>query len=130
LSVAAICSYSGWSRATVYRLFEADGGLFSYIQQRRLQRALMELIFERHGRRVLDIALENQFASEATFNRAFRRTFGLPPGEARTLAQHPKGRNRAHSASDTLDERHLTIRRIQQLVAGPGRDSSASRATA
>lgn len=85
LCAAAICAHSGWSRATVYRLFKAESGLMSYVQGRRLQRALRELAASSPRRRILDIALEYQFASEATFNRAFRRHFGLPPGAARSL---------------------------------------------
>jgi len=86
LCVAAICAHSGWSRATTYRLFEPEGGLVHYVQQRRLERAFAELISGERRRRILDIALESHFASEATFNRAFRRTFGLPPGAARARA--------------------------------------------
>jgi AraC-like DNA-binding protein len=87
LCAATICTQSGWSRATVYRLFKGEGGLLSYVQRRRLQRAFQELAAFGEHRRILDIALECQFASEATFNRAFRRTFGLPPGAARSLLQ-------------------------------------------
>jgi AraC-like DNA-binding protein len=82
-----ICARSGWSRATVYRLFEAEGGLARYIRQRQLHRAFRELMRGlRPGRRILDLALDCQFASEATFCRAFRRMFGIPPGEVRELA--------------------------------------------
>jgi AraC-like DNA-binding protein len=115
LSADTICKHSGWSRATVYRLFESEGGLVAYVQQQRLQRALMELIFGRSRRRVLDIALQSQFSSEATFNRAFRRTFGIPPGEARTLARHsmiePLPGNPAAAANDP----ETPVRWIRQL---------------
>ena len=87
LSAEFICARSGWSRATVYRLFEADGGLARYIRQRQLQRAFRELMrgFP-SGRRILDLAMDCQFASDATFSRAFHRMFGIPPGEVRELA--------------------------------------------
>lgn len=86
LSADFICARSGWSRATVYRLFETEGGLARYIRQRHLLRALRELLSgqERH-RRIVDLAVAHQFASEATFNRAFRRAFGIPPGAVRDL---------------------------------------------
>lgn len=87
LSIDLLCSHAGCSRATVYRLLEAEGGPIRYIRQRRLQRAFQELICGRvpHGR-ILALALRHRFASEATFNRAFRRTFGIPPGEVREIA--------------------------------------------
>jgi len=89
LSPETICARSVWSRATLYRLFEPHGGLSRYIRQLRLQRAYAELSQGGRHRRILDIALDSQFASEATFSRAFRRTFGMPPSEARTLALRP-----------------------------------------
>jgi AraC-like DNA-binding protein len=87
LSVDFICARSGWSRATVYRLFESEGGLAHYIRQRHLLTALRELVSgQQPHRRILDLALSHQFSSEAAFNRAFRRAFGVPPGKIRDLA--------------------------------------------
>lgn len=87
LSADFICARSGWSRATVYRLFEREGGLAHYIRQRHLLTALRELMSGQPlHRRILDLAISHQFASEATFNRAFRRAFGIPPGRIRDLA--------------------------------------------
>jgi AraC-like DNA-binding protein len=87
LSAGFVCARSGWSRATVYRLFEAEGGLARYIRKRHLLHAFRELTCgQAHRARILDLALAHQFASEATFNRAFRRAFGVPPGRMRDLA--------------------------------------------
>ena len=87
LSTRLICARSGWSRATVYRLFQAEGGLARYIRERRLHWALRELMSSSSPyRRILDLAVDCQFASEATFCRAFHRQFGSPPGEVRALA--------------------------------------------
>jgi AraC-like DNA-binding protein len=87
LSAELICARSGWSRATVYRLFQAEGGLARYIRRRRLQWAFRQLMRSGPPRpRVLDLAVECQFASEATFCRAFHRLFGVPPGEVRARA--------------------------------------------
>jgi AraC-like DNA-binding protein len=39
---------------------------------------------------VLEVALDAGYESEAAFNRAFKREFGLPPGRYRKkLADHP-----------------------------------------
>jgi AraC-like DNA-binding protein len=87
LSAEFVCARSGWSRATVYRLFEAEGGLARYIRKRHLLRAFRELTSaEPPHLRIVDLALAHQFAGEASFNRAFRRAFGIPPGKARDLA--------------------------------------------
>lgn len=87
LSAEFVCARSGWSRATVYRLFEVEGGLARYIRKRHLLDALRELTTGQPSRlRILDLALAHQFASEASFNRAFRRAFGIPPGKVRDLA--------------------------------------------
>ena len=91
LSADLICTRSGWSRATVYRLFQAEGGLARYIRQRRLHWAFRELMSGRSPRRrIVDLAIDCQFASEATFSRAFHRLFGMPPGEVRALADRSR----------------------------------------
>ena len=87
LGVEALCSEFGLSRAGLYRFFAPQSPI-SYIQQRRLHRAYAILISPAfRAWRILDVALECQFASDATFIRAFRRQFGLSPGEVRKLAE-------------------------------------------
>ncbi|MGH8148724.1 MAG: helix-turn-helix domain-containing protein [Steroidobacteraceae bacterium] len=101
LSLDLLCSHSGCSRATVYRLLEAEGGPIRYIRQRRLERAFRELICGGAFQgRIRELALRHRFASEATFNRAFRRTFGLPPGEVREIAAHSRRAVLAGGAAD------------------------------
>lgn len=91
LSADFVCARSGWSRATVYRVFEAEGGLARYIRGQHLLRAFRELTSAQQGRRrIIDVAVAHQFSSEATFNRAFRRAFGMPPGRMRDLAAGPQ----------------------------------------
>ncbi len=76
------------SRASLYRLFEADGGLVRYVQEQRLNHALMLLITPAaQGKRLIDLAVALQFSSDSTFVRAFRQQFGLTPGEIRKLAK-------------------------------------------
>jgi AraC-like DNA-binding protein len=87
VSVDYLCGNFGLSRSALYRLFEPEGGLAAYIQQRRLIRAYARLAApEMRHQRIIDIALESQFASDATFARAFRRQFGITPREVRALA--------------------------------------------
>lgn len=83
LTVANLSRRFALSRASLYRLF-APQSPASYIQQRRLHRAFAILVSPAFRPwRVIDVAIECQFSSDATFIRAFRRAFGLTPGEAR-----------------------------------------------
>lgn len=84
----SICRQFGLSRATLARLFEAEGGLAHFIQQRRLHRAFVMLGSTAHRHwRLIDIALECNFSSDATFIRAFRKLFELTPGDVRRMAR-------------------------------------------
>jgi len=75
------------SRASLYRLFGADGGLARYVQDQRLNRALRLLIApDARGKRLIDLAVDLQFSGDSTFARAFRRQFGMTPGEIRELS--------------------------------------------
>ena len=88
LTAADLCRRFQIPRASLYRLFEADGGLARYVQEQRLNRALIWLIAPAsQGKRLIDIALDLQFSSDSTFVRAFRRQFGLTPGEIRQLSE-------------------------------------------
>lgn len=82
LGVDAISARFGISRATLYRLFELDGGVARYIRERRLLRA-MRLLTAPGGRpRVSSVAYATGFSDEKTFSRAFNRHFGFLPREA------------------------------------------------
>ncbi|KJC47125.1 AraC family transcriptional regulator [Bradyrhizobium sp. LTSP885] len=83
-----LCRRFEISRASLYRLFEADGGLARYIQEQRLNRALRLLVSPRsRSNRLIDLALDLQFSSDSSFVRAFRRHFGITPGEVRELSE-------------------------------------------
>jgi AraC-like DNA-binding protein len=106
-----LCGRFGISRASLYRLFEADGGLLRYVQQQRLNRALRRLINPApRGNRVIDLATDLRFSSESTFIRAFRRHFGLPPGEVKELSGAWLRKTEAASGPDGLFH-HLAGRR-------------------
>ena len=88
LAADDLCRRFEISRASLYRLFEADGGLARYIQEQRLNRALMLLVSPAsRSKRLIDLALSLQFSSDSSFVRAFRRRFGSTPGEIRELAE-------------------------------------------
>jgi AraC-like DNA-binding protein len=76
------------SRASLYRLFGSEGGLARYVQDRRLNRALHLLIGPgARGKRLIELAVDLQFSGDSTFVRAFRRQFGVTPGEVREMSE-------------------------------------------
>lgn len=88
LTAEDLCRRFRISRAGLYRLFEPEGGLGRYVQEQRLNLALRRLAApaSRTGR-LIDLALDLRFSGDSTFVRAFRRRFGLTPGEVRGLAE-------------------------------------------
>ena len=78
---AQICNMFNLSRATLYRMFEADGGVRRYIQDRRLYAAVWDLAEGGiHRGRLTEVAEKWGFSLNANFNRAVKNVFGMPPG--------------------------------------------------
>ncbi|MET4177205.1 AraC-like DNA-binding protein [Bradyrhizobium sp. LA6.1] len=89
LTADELCRHFQISRATLYRLFEADGGLSHYVREQRLNLTFRQLISpSAEDTRLIDLAVGMRFSSDSTFIRAFRRKFGLTPGELRELADN------------------------------------------
>jgi len=75
------------TRPTLYRIFEADGGVEAYVTRRRLHRTLISLKNTPPERGVVRrIAERFGFVDASNFNRAFRSEFGFCPSEM--LGQH------------------------------------------
>lgn len=72
-------------RATVYRLFEHEGGLAAYILRCRLREAAEQLI-KRPQMPVVEIAYNLGFSSASDFTRAFRRVHEMAPRDFRMAA--------------------------------------------
>ncbi|MDO9357003.1 MAG: AraC family transcriptional regulator [Solirubrobacteraceae bacterium] len=86
LSAADLCAAIHVSRATLYRLFDAYGGVSSHIRERRLAR-IREVLCEGRGRRSLArIAEDHGFENSAHFSRAYRQQYGHCPRDAAALA--------------------------------------------
>ncbi len=98
-----LCRHFQISRATLYRLFEADGGLAHYVREQRLNLAFRRLISPaEQDNRLIDLAIGMHFSSDSTFIRAFRRKFGLTPGQLRELADDWLNETGAVPAIDTV----------------------------
>jgi AraC-like DNA-binding protein len=78
LTPESVLNVSQLSRATLYRLFEGEGGLSTYIRNRRLREAADELL-RFPNMAVLEIAYGLGFKSASDFNHAFRRAYDMSP---------------------------------------------------
>ncbi|VVE90466.1 helix-turn-helix domain-containing protein [Pandoraea bronchicola] len=100
LSPEQISAAMGLSRSSLYRLFQADGGVQAYIQARKLDRCFDELLLSTGNRiTIIEIAYRYGFSSESVFSRAFRRRFGVSPREVRASAGRTKDRKPVGPAS-------------------------------
>lgn len=84
-------------RHTLYRLFEHEGGIETYIRHRKLRAAADDLISFPHVQ-VQDVAYGLGFSSPQDFSRAFRRTFDLAPQDFRALVLERKRREENNGA--------------------------------
>lgn len=72
------------SRAHLYRMFAADGGVATLVRERRLEAAYRELMRSvGPSRSITEIAYDLGFSSSGQFLRAFRSRFAMTPSEAR-----------------------------------------------
>ena len=76
------------SRSAVYRLFESEGGVSSFIRRERLQRCYEELTVRTSlPRRVAEVATRWGFDNPSHFNRLFKSEFGATPSTIATRAR-------------------------------------------
>ena len=88
LALEDIAKAAGLSQYHLHRWFTAIFGysIKAYVRRRRLTEAAVQL--RTTDRDVLEIALESCFQSQASFTRAFRNLFGVPPGRYRKMGAH------------------------------------------
>jgi AraC-like DNA-binding protein len=78
------------SRAHLYRMFAADGGVARVIRERRLDAAYRALASPGMAHRsITQIAFDFGFSSSGQFQRAFQSRFELSPSEARRAGLSP-----------------------------------------
>ena len=84
LTTDRVCTMTGIFRSSLYRLFEEDKGVASYIRLRRLDALRSELVDPgSQHQSVAQLAEGRALHSPSTLNRAIRRRFGCTPGECR-----------------------------------------------
>ncbi|MFS8112354.1 AraC family transcriptional regulator [Rhizobium jaguaris] len=86
LTVDNLCKDLGLSRARLYRLFEADGGIHAYIRRERLLQTRKALSNHDDRRPICQIAEQWGFIDPSAFTRAFRHEFGISPRDVRSEA--------------------------------------------
>lgn len=108
VSPARVAEEAGFSLFHFHRIFRGMVGqsLGNYLRRRRLTDAGEQLLTT--DRRVLDIALDYQFGSQAAFTRAFRTVYEMTPGEYRRRGQRLL----------LLEKPRLTVERLQHLQSG------------
>jgi AraC-like DNA-binding protein len=83
-----IAAAANVSRASLYRLLAAEGGIRAVLLKRRLDEALRLMLADNKDERSLaDIAQSCGFGGTSQFSRAFRARFGVPPRQYLVLVR-------------------------------------------
>jgi AraC-like DNA-binding protein len=122
LTPERLAAAAGLSRSALYRMFEAEGGVASYIRDVRLAFAHAALRDPRHAHRgIAELAEAHGFPDPSPFSRAFRQAYGMTPGEVRALGlpgpAPARSRNVAPTVSGLAEGDVAT--QIYGLLAGP-----------
>lgn len=117
LSLAALAVASGLSPSTLKRHIGAATGETPrrYVERLRLERAASQLMLRQAT--ILEIALDNGFASHEVFSRAFTRHFGITPRtwRERRVAGGLGQNERRPGISESLDGAAVSSTRITRL---------------
>lgn len=114
------------SRASLYRLLAAEGGIRALLLKRRLDEAMRLLLADSDSEPFLaDVAKRCGFGGMSQFSRAFRARFGLPPRQYRALVrQQDRDWHEARLSADGFGKDSLFWRRRDESApkALPGAD--------
>ena len=118
LTVAELAAVAGFSPYHFSRLFTARFGIsaMEYVRTCRLQSAALRLTGDRPPP-LAELAFDCGFESQEAFTRAFRRRYGVPPGQFQrtALTQQPR----------LSMEREMTTARVEMLKDLVRRDAIA-----
>ena len=100
---------AGVSHWHFQRMFKALTGetLKAYVRSRRLANARIQLLTTEAP--VLDIALRAGFESQASFTRAFKKAFGMPPAQYRSLGSEHLFLEKVRIDEDYLRHIHQNV---------------------
>lgn len=109
LSPRTLLRRFGVSRASLFRMFAAEGGVRHYINDRRLYRAVHQLSHDPNTRgKISQVSEHWGFSSLANFNRSVRRQFGVKPS---ALFEAP-----LRSVPMPKDQTSISRLQVQQLM--------------
>jgi AraC-like DNA-binding protein len=97
LNVDTVRAAFHYSRSSIYRLFDSEGGIARYIREQRLLRCFDELTQPGRSPRVREVATRWGFDNPSHFHRLFTRRFGLAPSNLAAA-------RRARSARERVDD--------------------------
>ena len=108
-----IAQAANLSRASLYRLLGAKGGIRAVLLKRRLDQALQLMLADNTDERSLaEIAKRCGFGGMSQFSRTFRARFGAPPRQYRALVrQQDLDWHEARLVADGFDKDALLWRR-------------------
>ena len=124
MTLAELASVAGFSPYHFSRLFTARFGesVMDYVRTVRLQAASSRLVGD-NPPSLIDLAFDCGFESQEAFTRAFRRAYGVPPGQyqrqspRRLLVTERLMPSTAKAAVEKLPD---LVKRAAFTVAGPG----------
>lgn len=89
ISAATILRNFGLSRASLFRMFERDGGFRRFVNRRRVHRAVLDISQRARQRGSISEAAERWgFSSDSNFNRSVKDEFGVSPGALVDFTKH------------------------------------------
>ncbi|WP_029685867.1 helix-turn-helix domain-containing protein [Tatumella saanichensis] len=98
LNLDLVAERAGYSKWHLQRMFKEHTGyaLGEYIRKKKLEKSAARLTTSNEP--ILSVAISMGFDSQQSFNRSFKREFGMAPGTWRRSG----GEHASHTASHTL----------------------------
>jgi AraC-like DNA-binding protein len=116
VSVDNLCEHFHISRASLFRLLKSHGGLKHYIDRLRLERCYAELRSSDPQRvTIREVAAGWGYEDSSSFNRKFRKQFGLPPSTV--LGAGYDGEKAVHEGQQVPSELQKPYRNFKRWLA-------------